>query len=93
MTANMIDWQSETLPPLRDNLDGLDGAEILRLAAINLRKSAAELDRLADEMQPPSSAADILTRAGFVEEPTQPDGTRVFSFPDDVPLNSSTTGA
>ncbi len=45
----IIDWQSETLPPLRDNLDG---AEILRLAAINLRKSAAELDRLADEMQP-----------------------------------------
>jgi hypothetical protein len=36
------------------SLDVLDGAAILREAAISMRHSAKELDRLADELDPPA---------------------------------------
>jgi hypothetical protein len=50
------------------SLDVLDGAEILRRAAISMRESAKELDRLANELDPSSfdslGAPDRISEGG-----------------------------
>ena len=56
MTLTFIPVNRPEKQSLRDqpmaSHDVLDAAEILRLSAISMRKSAAELDRLADDLDP-----------------------------------------
>lgn len=54
---HLIPPERPATPSLRQQLiasrDMMDVAELLRLAAISLRDSAAKLDRQADEIDPP----------------------------------------